>query len=160
MKKVLVSLAMACATTAQAQVFLGGTGRIGYTNDVFVLGMVPEVGYEINEKWAVGVGLGMNMAAAEGDSEVLGVAEPFVRFTPWQNKHVAFDIKAMAEMEFQNCLYGAEIGLRPSVRFFLNKHLDATVDFGIVGASYNGYDWSPAMLFTGMNTQFGIAYKF
>lgn len=59
MKKVLVSLAMACATTAQAQVFLGGTGRIGYTNDVFVLGIVPEVGYEINEKWAVGAGLGM-----------------------------------------------------------------------------------------------------
>ena len=32
--------------------------------------------------------------------------------------------------------------------------------FQPVGASYDGYDWSPTLLFTGMNTQFGIAYKF
>lgn len=160
MKKILVLLVALCAMSAQAQVFLGGTGRIGYANEMFTLGIVPEVGYEINEKWAVGAALGMSMVAADGDSEVLGVAEPFVRFTPWQNKRLAFDIKAMGEMYFQNVLWEAEVGLRPSLRFFINDHLDATVDFGLIGASCNGDSWRGAFLVNAMSTQLGIAYKF
>lgn len=149
-----------CAMGAQAQLFVGGTGRIGYANDAFVFGAVPEVGYEFNEKWAAGAALGINLDAGNGSSAVRGVAEPFVRFTPWQNKRMAFDVKAIAELEFQSELWGAEIGLRPSVRFFINDHLDATVDFGLIGASYNGWDWSGAFLVNAMRTQLGIAYKF
>lgn len=152
---------MVCATASQAQVFVGGTGRIGYADDIFLFAVVPEVGYEFNEKWAVGAGLGLNMGKDGSNTVFQGAAEPFVRFTPWQNKHVAFDVKAMAELGFQDYLVGAEIGLRPSVRFFLNQHLDVTVDFGIIGASTDGDVWSPAVLFTGMNVpQVGIAYKF
>lgn len=160
MKKILVLFVVLCAMSAQAQVFLGGTGRIGYANETFALGVVPEIGYEINDKWAVGAALGMSLVAAGGECEVAGVAEPFVRFTPWQNKRIAFDIKAMGEMVFQSEMIGAEVGLRPSLRFFINKHLDATVDFGLIGATYSDYEWRAAFLVNAMSTQLGIAYKF
>lgn len=159
MKKILLSFAVLCAVSAQAQVFVGGTGRLGYLEDTFVFSAVPEVGYEFNERWAVGGALGFSLAA-DGDTTTFGVAEPFIRFTPWRNERVAFDIKACGEFMFKDFLAESEIGLRPSVRFFLNGHFDVSADFGILGASYNGLEWKPAFLVTGPNVSLGVAYTF
>lgn len=160
MKKIIVLLMCMCGMAAQAQVFVGGTGRVGYANEMFTLGVLPEVGYEISERWAVGASLGMSMAAANGESEVLGVAEPFVRFTPWRNERVAFDVKALGEMVFQREMLEAEVGLRPSLRFFVNEHLDFTVDFGLLGATYGADTWRAAFLVNAMRAQLGVAYTF
>lgn len=160
MKKVLTLILTLCALSMQAQVFVGGTGKLGYANDLFQFSVLPEVGYEINERWAVGAGLGMAMLSGSGSTEVAGIAEPYVRFTAWQCQRVAFDVKALAEMEFQKEMLFTEIGLRPSLRFFINDHFDVSADFGILGARYDGMDWTPAFLVNGMSGSLGVAYKF
>lgn len=159
MKKILITFAGLCAVSAQAQVFVGGTGRLGYLDDYFVFSVVPEVGYEFSERWAAGGALGFTLAA-NGGSTTFGVAEPFVRFTPWRNERVAFDIKARGEFLFKDYLAESQIGLSPSVRFFINDHFDISADFGILGASYDGDAWAPAFLVTGSNVSLGVAYTF
>ncbi len=160
MKKIFVILFALCAVSAQAQLFVGGSGKIGYSNDTFSVGLLPEVGYEINDRWAVGVGLGLETITCDGDSEVFGLANPFVRFTAWQNDRIALDVKGISMMEFQREFFAANIGVRPSVRFKVNDHLHFYTDFGLIGATDNNGDWDGAFLFNAMNANLGISYKF
>lgn len=160
MKKVLTLLFVLCAMSAKAQVFVGGTGAIGYERETFQLGLIPEIGYEFNEKWAAGAGLGFTLLANDGNSTVIGNIEPFVRYTVWQSDRLAFDVKGLADMEFNHGLCGADLGLRPSFRFFLNKNWDFNADFGLFGARYDGNDWKPAFFVTGLSVKLGVAYKF
>lgn len=160
MRRILTILLVLCAITAKAQVFVGGTGAIGYANDRFQLGLIPEVGYEFSEKWAAGVGIGFNMLAGDGDVTAVGNIEPFARYTVWQSERLAFDVKALADMNFNEGLCGADLGLRPSFRFFLNKKWAFNADFGLFGARYNGNDWQPAFFVTGLSVKLGVAYKF
>lgn len=160
MRRILTVLFVLCAITAKAQVFVGGTGAIGYGNESFHIGLIPEIGYEFNEKWAAGVGLGFNMIASDGNTTVVGNIEPFARYTVWQSKRLAFDVKALAEMEFNEGLCGADVGLCPSFRFFLNKNWDFHADLGLFGARYDGDDWQPAFFVTGQSVKLGVTYKF
>lgn len=159
MKKFFLTFAALCAMSAQAQLFVGGTGRFGYADNTFVLSALPEAGYEFNEYWAVGGSLGFSMAAHDG-VYTYGVVEPFVRFTPWHNERIALDIKGGAEFTFSDYLAGCELGFRPSMRFFVNDHFDVFADLGLIGVSYDGEDWSPAFLVTGCNVHLGVSYKF
>lgn len=160
MKKILTLLFVLCAMTAKAQVFVGGTSAIGYANENFHLGLIPEIGYEFSEKWAAGAGLGFTLVAGDGNTTAVGNVEPFVRYTPWQSDRLAFDIKAVGDMEFHDGLCASDLGLRPSFRFFLNKNWDFNADFGLFGARYNGNEWKPAFIFTGTSVKLGVAYKF
>lgn len=160
MKKLtLALLTLGSFGAAQAQVFVGGTGGVGYGNDAFRLYIVPKVGYAFSERWAVGAGLGMILVADDGCA-FAGKAKPFVRYTPWRNEHVAFDVKAVADMTFQRSLNSCEVGLRPSLRVFLDKHFELVGEVGLIGAQYNGQDWLPAVFASGMDATLGVAYKF
>ena len=44
--------------TSKAQFFTGGTVGFGYTEDRFYASIIPQLGYEFNDKWAFGAGLG------------------------------------------------------------------------------------------------------
>lgn len=160
MKKLtLALLALGSFGAARAQVFVGGTGGVGYGNDAFHLNIVPEVGYAFSKRWAAGAGLGMILAADDGCA-FAGMAKPFIRYTPWLGERMAFDVKAVAEMTFQRSLNACEVGLRPSLRVFLDKHFELVGEVGLIGAQYNGSDWMPAVFGSGMDATLGVAYKF
>ncbi len=66
MKKFLMTLvAIAMATTMNAQWYVGGTVGYNYSKDkntdikTHAFMIVPEVGYNLNENWALGVKMGM-----------------------------------------------------------------------------------------------------
>lgn len=157
MKKMIVTLLLmvGAGVPSMARVFVGGTGGVGYVNDAFRWVMKPGVGYEFNERWAIGTTLGFSLA----DSEIAGVADPFVRFNCWNNGKFFIDAKAHAEMIFRSELGGAAVGVSPSVRYEFSPRWQVAASVGLLGAQYDGYDWSPAFMVTG-STELGIIYRF
>lgn len=138
MKKLFITLALIVASVgafAQNAWFVGGTGQISYTEQ-FNFSLEPQFGYEITDRWAVGTGIGMVVSAEGGYGTVLGVVEPYARFTAWHNELVYVDLKAITAFAFDDYLEMAQLGIRPSLRFRINEHWDVSADLGLFGAAY------------------------
>lgn len=140
--------------------FLGASGEIGYTG-VFNFSFEPEIGYEFTDRWAIGTGIGMVVAANKKTSVVLGLAEPFVRFCAWHNDLVFIDLKATAGFGFNDELQLCQVGFRPSLRFRLSEHCDLAADIGLFGAQYTIADgWLPAIGISATAAGLCVAYRF
>lgn len=145
----------------QSAFFIGGTGAIGY-DGAFTFALEPQFGYEFTDRWAIGTGVGVVVAAADrGGLAVMGIVEPFVRFCAWHNDLVYIDIKATAGVGFDNYLELCQVGLRPSLRFRLTEHCDLAADIGLFGAQYTpANDWQPALGITATAAGIWVAYRF
>ena len=101
MKKTFVFVLMSFATfftSAQKTWFVGGTGSIGYMNN-FTFTLEPQFGYEFSDRFAMGTGIGLAMAD-NGNTVVIGIAEPFLRFCVWHNERIFIDLKATGGLGF------------------------------------------------------------
>lgn len=163
MKKILIIAAFLLTTVAagaQNRWFVGGTGAMGYSG-VFNFAFEPIAGYEFTDRWAIGTGLGVIVAASGGYSSVMGIAEPFVRFCAWHNDIVFLDLKAMSGIGFTNELELCQVGIRPSLRFRFNEHWEMAADIGLFGAQYTpDSDWQPAIGVTATSAGLWLAYRF
>lgn len=162
MKKIVLvisMLLMTLACSAQKNWFVGGTAGIGY-NEYFYFAIEPQFGYEFTSRWAIGSGVGMVLASNNGNTGVMGVAEPFVRFNAWNNEKVFVDLKATAGVGFTDELISFQVGIVPSLRFRINEHWDMAADLGLFGAKYNRESWSPAFGINSINVGMWVAYRF
>lgn len=168
MKRLLtfaLALMLSIAAFAQNDVtkkswFVGGTGSIGYVNN-FTFTLEPQIGYEINERLAIGTGVGLVLTSDDNYTVILGVAEPYVRFCAWHNERFFFDLKATAGFAFDEVLELCQIGIRPSLRFRLNEHWDMAADLGLLGAQYTFTDgWRPAFGIEAISAALWFAYRF
>ncbi len=80
----MVAVCFACLT-ASAQVYVGG--GLGFSkisdgdNDATAFEILPEVGYQLNDKWAVAVQLGyINAEVGETETSTFTIA-PYARYT-------------------------------------------------------------------------------
>ena len=161
MKKIFffaLLLSASVASYAQGHWFTGGSANIGFRN-YFVASGEVWVGYEFNDRWAIGTGIGFGVVA-NSDAKVFSVIEPYGRFNAWNNNLVYFDIKAKAGFGLNDELIACQIGLTPSLRFRINEHWDVSADIGLFGAQYTHEKWSPAVGISGTNTGLWIAYRF
>ena len=155
----VASLSLSVKAQNRGSFFVGGTAGIGYS-DYFEFALEPIFGYEIKDWIAVGTGLGMNVVAGGGASAVLGVAEPFIRFTPWHNDLVYLDLKTTAGFVFDNQLLSTQIGVRPGIRFRVTPNCDIAADLGLFGAQCTLGAWSPAIGLSGTSVGMWVAYRF
>lgn len=95
MKKVFLMAAMMVATVAaSAQVYIGGGINFGTHKDSYVdvngakapdaetsFGISPEVGYKLNDKWAVGIALGYDHSKQGDDKNNKFSIMPYARYT-------------------------------------------------------------------------------
>ena len=164
MRKILLTVVLFSAlfaASAQNRLFVGGTAGIGYNQKVFTFHFIPQAGYEITDRWAVGAGLGFSLGSNFQYSTILGVAEPFVRFCAWHNDFFFVDVKAKARLGFTKVMRTCQIGLQPSLRFRINDHWDLAADLGFFGAEYlNGVGWLPAVGIDAVNAGVWVAYRF
>lgn len=84
MKKFLFTLAAAVvAVTASAQVYLGG--EVGfwrnYDQNHTNFNITPEVGYNLDENWAIGTTLGYDYQYLDGIKVNSFVVAPYARYT-------------------------------------------------------------------------------
>lgn len=89
MKKIMLSLAMALVSVcASAQVYIGGTAgissnKIGDGDSKTAYALMPEIGYEFNNKWEAGLEIGIKKGNVCELSEVpeatTFIVAPYVR---------------------------------------------------------------------------------
>ena len=98
MKKIMLSLAMALVSVcASAQVYIGGTAgissnKIGDGDSKTAYTLMPEIGYEFNNKWEAGLEVGIKKGdvcelSAVPEATTFVVA-PYVRYTAVETKLV------------------------------------------------------------------------
>ncbi len=180
MKKILMTLAAVCvAATMNAQVYVGG--NIGFAtssydgNSTTVWSLLPEIGYNLNEKWAVGTVIGYGEArvkakGASADKVKKFQVAPYARYTfvKWEKVNLFVD----GTVGYQHENYGGVktntfgIGFKPGVAVNLNDRLSFVAHVGFLGyenEKVKGDDKSTnsfGLNLNGNNLTFGMYYNF
>ncbi|MBQ9357037.1 MAG: porin family protein [Prevotella sp.] len=182
MKKILMTLAAACmAVTMNAQVYVGGSVGIASVKDgnadaETTYKFLPEVGYNINDEWAVGVTLGYqkgncNLINASYNPNInyekFSIA-PYVRYTVPVGSNVNLFVDGgISYGSVKDNYTEFALGLKPGVAFTLSDKLSFVTHFGFVGFNSknpkaDGVDTSNAtgVEFNQNNLTFGLYYNF
>ena len=137
--------------------YVGGSLTAYYAN-AFSLSVTALGGYEFNDTWAVGGGLGVDISPSQAGQLAL-----YARWTPWHNDSVFLDVKARTEGYFNDSLQFicADAGLVGSLRFRVGGHVDIFADVANLGARiYRGGDAIPMIGVFGDTARMGILYRF
>ncbi len=152
--------------TASAQVYVGGEVGVWHDNDAeeTTFTIAPEVGYQLDSKWALGIGLSY---ADMGASEALGV-NPYARYSAAKFGPVTFFLDG--GFELASYKYGdadAEtawnVGIKPGLKVGLSEKLDFIAHCGFLG--YQDSDIPEiesgfGFKLTSQDLSFGFVYKF
>ena len=189
MKKVLLTIvAIAMATTMNAQWYVGGSVgfasvKVGGGNSETVYKILPEVGYALNKNWSFGVALGYqkgayvagtsftqvvmaNQGGALNTAEVFSVS-PYARYTFLKGKLV--DIFCDAGLDFASIKDGGTLfgfGARPGLAVKATEKLSFVTHVGFLGfnsfSPKGGGDSSSefGLDLSGTNITFGLYYNF
>lgn len=148
MKKILMTLFVAAmAMTVNAQVYMGGSVGIGSvklgSNDAeTTYKFVPEVGYNLNNEWAIGLTFGYQKGACtlgygnygQDVSTELVQVSPYVRYTAVRTNLVnVFVDGGVGFGSFKDQGTQFQLGLRPGVAVNLSKNLSFVAHVGFVG---------------------------
>lgn len=135
MKKLflLVVIVMAAiSASAQEGVYLGGGISLWRNNDVdkTSFSITPDVGYNLSEKWAVGVELAYAHTGYDDKYDVSTNAfalAPYARYSFYENKIVRLFVDmgfgfSTFKAKHADSVNGFEIGLKPGLALKLNDH--------------------------------------
>jgi len=176
MKKYLfMALFAVAAISANAQVYLGGTLSLGTSNvkvgdndgvSTTTFGIIPEIGYNITDVFAIGTELGFATSKTE-DAKAVNCWEvaPYVRANfaelgsnvkLFADVFFAYDWLSQGDADWD----GFEVGLRPGIKVSLNDNWDLIGKMKLF--SYSKYDETKTTTFQFAPTsvQIGVAYNF
>lgn len=140
-KTLLILFALVTATVAaQAQVYIGGEVAFWHNDseDATTFKMVPEVGYNFNEKIAAGAQLGyVHVGFDEIDCNGFLLA-PYLRYSFYENKIVRLFFDAgigfsSVKIEDESGVNGIELGLKPGIALKLNSNFSFVAKCGFLG---------------------------
>lgn len=163
MKKFLVMAIMAVmAVAASAQVYVGGS--LGYTHekktagnsDVFTF--APEVGYNLNQTWAVGGSLNYTWTKDVSNSFYIN---PYARYTFFHSELVNLFVDGGIDLGISAPKHGDSstiwgIGLKPGLSLNLNKKFSLVAHIGFLGYR----DLADAGKVYGINITNNLAFGF
>lgn len=168
MKKILVLLVAVMATMAvNAQLYVGGT--VGFSSSkaegasaVTTYRIMPEIGYNLSENWAIGATLGYEKTS----SKTFKIA-PYARYTflnsdlldLFVDGEVAY-MNSKADVAGAKSVNGFGINIKPGLAVNLSDNMSLIAKYGLLG--YNKMDKVSTF---GLNLDaskidFGFIYKF
>ena len=143
MKKLLVFLFVVVATVSvNAQdIYMGGTFNLWRNTDAnrTNFSIAPEVGYNLSEKWAVGVTFSYAHDYLKGLKTNSVAIAPYARFSYYENKIVRLFVdgglgfSTSRVKDADDAINGYEIGLQPGLALKLNKSFSLVAKCGFVG---------------------------
>lgn len=177
MRKIILSLmVMFAAISASAQVYVGGS--LAWThddaNDYNSFKLAPEIGYNLNESWAVAVELAYIHGKFEANgtkvkSNSFAIA-PYARYIFFKKNIVrlfldgglGFSTEKVKKGDSEN---GFEIGIKPGIAINVTEHISLEAKYGFLGyrdkyalagynASVSGLDFNPNSLSIGIKYEF------
>ena len=185
MKKIMMTLAaVAVAATMNAQVYLGGGIGLGTSsydgNSETYFKIIPEIGYNLDENWAVGMTIGYGESKTKIKNYTNGTTDtekvktfaiaPYARYTFAKFDHVNLFVDGTVGYQYEN-FAGTKIntfgiGFKPGVAVNLNDKLSFVAHVGFLGyenekvkgdsKSTNSF----GLDLTGNNLSFGVYYNF
>lgn len=181
MKKIMMTLAAAAmAVAVNAQVYLGGSlgigsVKVGDGDSKTAFNIIPEVGYNIDDTWAVGLRVGYQQGSTVNAVQELSAnedykaftVEPYARFTFAKFGPVnVFTDLGLGYTDVDDIGNNFYVGLRPGVAVNLSKNLSFVSHVGFFG--YNQFKNDDTDVKTkgfgldmnGNNLTFGLYYNF
>ncbi len=175
MKKFLLTIVVAlAAVSANAQVYVGGGVGIGSSKadydgaeTVIAYKLKPEIGYNLNEKWAIGVEFGWSGANKGGDKAF--EINPYARYNFFETGILKLFVDGSLGYGHE---YGGDnidhdifsIGLKPGMEIKLADHLSFETHVGFLGYQHDKYEGAKVNSFgldlDGTNIIFGLCYEF
>ena len=176
----MILVAATMAVSVNAQGYFGGSIGVasvknGGLDAETTYKFVPEVGYNLNDTWAVGVALGYQKGAcnlltggyAQNVKTEIFTVNPYVRYTAWNTKYVNLFVDGGVGFGSVKD-YGTEfrLGLTPGVAVNFNDKISFVTHFGFVGFdsfSPKGDGDSSNMIgvdLDGTNITFGLYFSF
>lgn len=191
MKKVILAALVAVASlSANAQVYLGG--KLGFNagkafdgaDNVTKFEIAPEIGYNINEKWAVGLEIGFSTQNGDfnteeallpiptgtgvkyGKSDSRFSIAPYARYTFAKTGIASFFIDGGFATIFLNNSRGNlwNISVRPGVKLSASEKVDFVAQIAALGYTWASKNAGKTSAF-GLNVdntaiKFGVYYNF
>lgn len=169
MKKIVLFLFVVIATlSVSAQsVYVGGAFGLWRNDDADMTSfkIAPEVGYNLNEKWAVGVVLEYEHASEHDLSGNAFSIAPYARYSFYENKLVrlfadgGFGFLTVKEEHLS--MNGFEIGVTPGIAIKLNHHFSLVAKCGFLGyRSKHTSDPGFGLKLSSEDLTFGFHYEF
>ena len=180
MKKIMMTLAAVCvAATMNAQVYVGGGLGVATSsydgNSTTIWSILPEVGYNINDKWAVGMTVGYGESRVKvknGATEKVKTFQvsPYARYTFVKFDKVNLFVDGGVGYKHENNA-GTKtntfaVGFKPGVAVNLNEKLSFVAHVGFLGyenEKVKGDDKSTNTFGFDLNgnaLSFGVYYNF
>lgn len=170
MKKIVLLLFVAIATlSVSAQdMYVGGSFGLWRNSDQNQTSftVAPEVGYNLNEKWALGVELNYTHKYNEVATNAFAIA-PYARYSFYENKAVRLFVDGgfgfvTAKQDEADAVNGFQIGFKPGIAVKLNKQFSLVAKCGFLGyqddysesGSAFGFDMSSENLTLGFHYEF------
>ncbi|MDE5567967.1 MAG: porin family protein [Muribaculaceae bacterium] len=182
MKKLFLAFVMAVISlSVSAQCYIGGSFGLDRNTDENTTNFTisPEVGYNLNSKWAVGGVLGYVHNYNQGLSVNAFAINPYARFTYFRsaNNLVNLFVDGGFDVAFGKARYDGEsldetiipfnIGFKPGVAFNLTEKFTLVAHFGFLGYSGGnddakdaGYTEHFGFDFSSMNLNIGFYINF
>lgn len=178
MKKLMLVAVMAIASlTAVAQDWYAG-GSVGFwrnaSDNQTAFRILPEVGYNISDKVAVGAQFGYDYSYENAVNVNLFVIDPYLRYSLFKNDNVNIFVDGGVDLGFgwaktkgqsstdTAVTYG--IGFKPGIAYNISERLSLVAHVGFLGFQ-GGNDASQApdqggLMLDGNDLEFGVYYNF
>lgn len=146
MKKILLMVVVMVATIAvKAQdVYVGGSFNLwrNSTGNTTSFKVAPEIGYNFNEKWALGAELNYSHDYESQYTTNSVLVAPYIRWSYCQNDVVRLFLDGAAAIGFVKVKDGdttkaGQIGFRPGIAVKLNDHFSFIAKYGFLGYRKN-----------------------
>ena len=188
MKKVILCAVMAIASlcaSAQSDIYVGG--RVGFWHESSNKGpatnqftILPEVGYNLSDSWAIGTQIGFNYVHNCGLKESVNLFQfnPYARYTFFKSESNFVNLFVDGTVgggagwtsvgdESTKTAITYQVGLRPGIALNFDKHFSFVAHVGLLGfqgannqAKLGGYANQGGVMLDGNNVQFGFYYHF
>lgn len=174
MKKLFVIAAMTVASVAaSAQVYVGGS--LGFESEkdqkdaktTTAFSLKPEVGYNLDDQWAVGIQLGYS--SVDNGNNTLGLIEvsPYARYTFAKSGIASFFVDGGLTFNFYTADYEGMvwgIGVRPGVKLAVSEKVDLIAKLGYLGYTKAddkaGGGSAFGLAINNTNLEFGVNFNF
>lgn len=179
---ILLAMLVIASVSASAQVYLGGSFGFNreFDENKTEFTILPEIGYNFNDAWAIGGQLGYTHTYNDGVSVNLGIVNPYARWTYFRSSNnivslfldggvdLGFGAAKVKDGDTSDTAFTYGIGIKPGISINPNEKFSIIAHLGGLGY-YSGNDTAKdsgavtptfGLNFSTMNLNLGFVYNF